>query len=79
MLPLERAMAEVFKSAALARDLKSGRIHCTTGNVRIIYGFNPQTGYEFAYAMPSNVAVPAFGPDEFAWPRITHYKERGLI
>lgn len=78
MLPLERAMKEVVEPDTLVRHLRSGRIHGTAGNIRIVYGSNTQTGYEFVYAIPNNVELPPFGPDEFVWPRIAHYPGRGI-
>ena len=78
MLPLERAMREVVEPETLVRHLRSGRIHGISGNIRIVYGSNPQKGYEFVYAMPNNAEVPPFGPDEFVWPRITHCPRKGI-
>jgi hypothetical protein len=78
MLPLERAMREVAEPDTLVRHLRSGRIHGTAGNSRVVYGSNQKTGYEFAYAVPSNVELPPFGPDEFLWPRITHHPRKGI-
>lgn len=77
MLPLERAMKEVVEPDTIVRHLRSGRIHGISGNIRLVYGSNMQTGYEFVYAMPNNADVPPFGPDEFVWPRITYYPRKG--
>ena len=78
MLPLERAMGEVVEPDTLVRHLRRGRIHGISGDIRLVYGSNPQKSYEFVYAMPSNAEVPPFGPDEFVWPRITYYPKKGI-